>query len=125
MTKPESPRSAAEIVAAEWQDILDMGQDLIDPVVPRTMYANPRLRELYPVVSHGTLLLSRCIHFPWTHDVGTLHKQAGGGYRVRRGSDRTVLGVAETVREAVDLIAANLPAGCGPAIDGTADDLPS
>ncbi|EGE43049.1 hypothetical protein GTY83_18435 [Streptomyces sp. SID4928] len=35
----------------------------------------------------------------------------------------TVLGEPETVKEAVALIAANLPEGCGPAIDGSASDL--
>ncbi|UPT43435.1 MULTISPECIES: DUF6193 family natural product biosynthesis protein [Streptomyces] len=35
----------------------------------------------------------------------------------------TVLGEPETVEEAVALIAANLPEGCGPAIDGSANDL--
>ncbi|MGW4125819.1 DUF6193 family natural product biosynthesis protein [Nocardia sp. NPDC004711] len=32
--------------------------------------------------------------------------------------------VGETAAEAVALIASHLPAGCGPAIDGTAEDLP-
>nr|WP_323180874.1 DUF6193 family natural product biosynthesis protein [Streptomyces sp. NBC_01142] len=31
--------------------------------------------------------------------------------------------MAETVEEAYDLIAANLPEGCGPAVDGTPDTL--
>ncbi|MFD9221872.1 DUF6193 family natural product biosynthesis protein [Streptomyces sp. NPDC060064] len=115
--------SAAEIVAAEWQSILTYDEDLIDPVVPRTAYASPRLRGLFPMVSHGTLYLSRCTRFPWTDDIGTMRKLVVGGYRVRRESDKTVLGETETVQEAIDLIAANLPEGCGPAIDGTADDL--
>ncbi|SBV00106.1 hypothetical protein YW5DRAFT_01706 [Streptomyces sp. Ncost-T6T-1] len=44
---------------------------------------------------------------------------------VIRQSDGTVLGEPETVEEAVALIVANLPEGCGPAIDGTADNLRS
>lgn len=75
------------------------------------------------MVSHGTLYLSRCVRFPWSEDIGTAHRQVAGGYRVRRASDKTVLGVTETVEEAYALIAANLPEGCGPAIDGTAADL--
>lgn len=40
-----------------------------------------------------------------------------------RLSDGVTLGETETVEEAVKLIVANLPEGCGPAIIGTADDL--
>ncbi|MFD5780352.1 DUF6193 family natural product biosynthesis protein [Streptomyces sp. NPDC126933] len=123
MTNDETSRDAAEIVAAKWQSLLEMDPDLINPVVPRTAYAHPRLRELYPIVSHGTLYFSRCIQSPWSQDVGTMFTQTEGGYRVRRASDNTVLGVTETVQEAMDLIAANLPEGSGPAIDGTSHDL--
>lgn len=123
MTNENAPSSVEETVAAEWRDILDMDPELIDPAVPRAAFAHPELRKLWPMVSHGTLYLSRCIHFPWSDDVGTAHRQAAGGYRVRRASDKAVLGVTETVEEAFALIAANLPEGCGPAIDGTAADL--
>lgn len=116
-------RTAAELVAAEWQDILALGADMVDPVVPRTAYANPRLRQLWPIVSHGTLAFSRCIHSPWSNDIGTAYRQVGGGYMVRRGAGKGALGVTETVQEAMDLIAENLPPGTGSAIDGTANDL--
>ncbi|MEU1893135.1 DUF6193 family natural product biosynthesis protein [Streptomyces pristinaespiralis] len=114
---------AAETVAAEWRRVLSYGPDRIDPVVPRTAYTHPALRELFPMVSHGVLYLSRCTKYPWTHDVGTAFPQTAGGYRVRRQSDNTFLGAVETVDEAYELIAANLPEGCGPAVDGTPDDL--
>ncbi|MFE7106138.1 DUF6193 family natural product biosynthesis protein [Streptomyces sp. NPDC057575] len=123
MTGDEARTRAAEIVAAKWKDILDSDDGLIDPTMPRAAYANPRLRELFPIVSHGALYLNRCIRFPWTNDVGALFPRGGGGFMVIRNSDGTVLGEPETVEEAVDLIVANLPDGCGPAIDGTADDL--
>ncbi|RYJ30673.1 hypothetical protein CU044_1016 [Streptomyces sp. L-9-10] len=42
---------------------------------------------------------------------------------MRRESDKTLLGEVDSVEEAYELIAANLPDGCGPAIDGTPDDL--
>ncbi|MGW3543159.1 DUF6193 family natural product biosynthesis protein [Nocardia niigatensis] len=35
-----------------------------------------------------------------------------------------MIGVGETAAEAVALIASHLPAGCGSAIDGTAENLP-
>ncbi|MFJ7412889.1 DUF6193 family natural product biosynthesis protein [Streptomyces sp. NPDC098077] len=115
--------SAAEIVAAEWSAVLSYGPDLIDPAVPRTAYAHPPLRCLHPMVSHGVLYLSRCTQWPRTHDVGTVYPLAKGGYLVRRESDRTLLGEVDSVEAAYELVAARLPDGCGPAIDGTADDL--
>ncbi|KQX37178.1 hypothetical protein ASD97_08980 [Streptomyces sp. Root63] len=123
MTNDEALARAAEIVATEWKDILDSEDGLIDPAMPRAAYANPRLRELFPTVSHGALYLSRCIRHPRPHDVGSLFPRAGGGFMVVRQSDGTVLGEPETVEEAVALIAAHLPEGCGPAIDGSANDL--
>ncbi|MFH8471458.1 DUF6193 family natural product biosynthesis protein [Streptomyces sp. NPDC018000] len=123
MTANEAHTQAAEIVAEKWKAILDFEDDLINPAMPRAAYADPRLRELFPLVSHGALYLSRCTRFPWDQDVGTLFPRAGGGFMVIRQSDGTILGEPETVEEAVALIVANLPEGCGPAIDGTADDL--
>ncbi|MFY0511265.1 DUF6193 family natural product biosynthesis protein [Streptomyces anulatus] len=123
MANSEKARSAAEIVAAEWSDVLSYGPDRIDLDVPRTAYTHPSLRQLYPMVSHGVLYLSRCTQWPWTNDVGTAYPLVAGGYRVRRESDKTMLGEVDTVEEAYELIAASLPDGCGPAIDGTPDDL--
>ncbi|MDX3373334.1 DUF6193 family natural product biosynthesis protein [Streptomyces cyaneofuscatus] len=123
MASNEEPRSAAEIVAAEWSAVLSFGPDRIDPAVPRAAYTHPPLRQLYPMVSHGVLYLSRCTQWPWTRDVGTAHPLVKGGYRVRRESDKTLLGEVDTVEKAYELVAAHLPEGCGPAIDGTPDDL--
>lgn len=125
MTNDEASVRSAEIVAAEWKTILDLEDGLIHPAMPRAAHARPRLRELFPTVSHGALYLSRCIRYPRPHDVGSLFRRSGGGFMVIRQSDGTVLGEPETVEEAVALIVANLPDGCGPAIDGTPGDLPS
>lgn len=123
MTSGGASRSGAEVVAAAWSDVLSYGTDLIDPVVPRTAHSHASLRELRPMVSHGVLYLSRCTQYPWSRDVGTAYPQSAGGYRVRRESDRTLIGVATTVEEAYELIAARLPDNCGPAVVGTTDDL--
>ncbi|MER6597472.1 DUF6193 family natural product biosynthesis protein [Streptomyces parvus] len=123
MASNEKARSAAEIVAAEWSAVLSYGWDRIDPAVPRAAYRHPALRELWPMVSHGVLYLSRCTQWPWTSDVGTAYPLAKGGYRVRRDSDNTLLGEVDTMEEAYELIAATLPEGCGPAVDGTPDVL--
>lgn len=42
-----------------------------------------------------------------------------------RGSGREQIGGAVTADEAVELVASHLPLGCGPALDGTPDDLES
>ncbi|MFD4593212.1 DUF6193 family natural product biosynthesis protein [Streptomyces rubiginosohelvolus] len=114
---------SAEMVAAKWSGLFNLGDDLIDSAMLRAAYAEPRLRELFPTVSHGALYLSRCIRYPRPHDVGALFRRAGGGFMVIRQSDGTVLGEPDTVEEAVALIVANLPEGCGPAIDGSVEDL--
>ncbi|MFE7603444.1 DUF6193 family natural product biosynthesis protein [Streptomyces sp. NPDC057494] len=51
------------------------------------------------------------------------HRRNRPGYGNGTASDRTVLGEPDTVEESVELIVANLPDGCGPATDGTLDDL--
>src|SRR6478752_2292238 len=122
MMENRVPRSAVEVVSAAWSTVLAYGPDMIDPAVPRTAYAHQSLRQLFPMVSHGVLFLSRCTQWPWTRDVGTAYPLAQGGYRVRRESSKTLLGEVDTVEDAYNLIAANLPDGCGPAVDGTPDD---
>lgn len=123
MTSDEAPRTDAEVVAAAWSVVLSYGTDRVDPAVPRAAYSHPSLRVLFPMISHGVLYLSRCTKWPWTFDVGTAYPLVAGGYRVRRESDKTLLGEVETVEDAYELIASNLPDGCGPAVDGTPDDL--
>ncbi|MFI1972310.1 hypothetical protein BLA24_31900 [Streptomyces cinnamoneus] len=122
MSAQDGKSAAAETVALAWQRVLSLEEDLLAPEIARAAYAEPRLRELFPLVSHGALTLSRCTRSPWSNDVPTLYRRAGGGYVViRYGEGR--LGEPDTVEEAVALIVANLPAGCGAAVDGTADDL--
>ncbi|WP_219852869.1 DUF6193 family natural product biosynthesis protein [Streptomyces solincola] len=119
----DAPRSAAEIVAEARATVLTYDFDRIAPAVPRAAYAHQSLRQLWPMVSHGVLYLSRCTRFPWTDDVGTAYPLGRGGYRVRRCSDNTLLGEVATVEEAYAPIAADLPDGCGPAIEGTPHDV--
>lgn len=124
MTHGNEAEEAARVVSAQWQQVLAYDSYTVDPAMPRAAFAHPRLRELYPVVSHGALYLNRCTGFPTPGDVGALFRRAGGGFIVIRHSDRAVLGEPDTVEEAVELIVRNLPDGCGPAVIGTADDVP-
>lgn len=111
------------MVAAGWLSILAYDDELIDSRAVRAAYAQPRLRELFPSVSHGTLYLSRCTGYPGSF-VPVVYRLVGGGFKVRARSIGS-LGEVDTVEEAYALVVANLPEGCGPAIIGTADDVPS
>ncbi|ATW50353.1 DUF6193 family natural product biosynthesis protein [Streptomyces peucetius] len=123
MTHGNEAEEAARVVAAEWQQVLAYGNDLVDPAVPRAAYAQPRLRELHPAVSHGTLFLSRCTKLPGSF-VPVVYRKVEGGYQVDAHGIGS-LGEVDTVEEAFALVVANLPEGCGPAVIGTADDVPS
>ncbi|MEU9012897.1 DUF6193 family natural product biosynthesis protein [Streptomyces sp. NPDC048479] len=123
MTQSENTGAAADIVAAEWQSILTYDEDLIDPEMVRAAYAQPRLRELFPGVSHGILYLSRCTDYPGSF-VPVVYRMVRSGYQVTARSIG-ILGEVDTVEEAFALVVANLPEGCGPAIVGTARDVAS
>jgi hypothetical protein len=71
MTHGNEAEEAARVVSAQWQQVLAYDSYTVDPAVPRAAFAHPRLRELFPMVSHGILYLSRCTQYPWTHDVAT------------------------------------------------------
>ncbi|MFJ5227903.1 DUF6193 family natural product biosynthesis protein [Streptomyces sp. NPDC088400] len=123
MAHDGSASRAAEKVALEWQHVLDEDEGLVDPKMTRMAYARPELRELFPLVTHGSLHFSRCTQRPWTRDVPALYPRPAGGCTVIRLSDGVTLGETGTLEEAVALVVNNLPSGCGPAIDGTALDL--
>ncbi|MEU1893136.1 DUF6193 family natural product biosynthesis protein [Streptomyces pristinaespiralis] len=114
---------AARIVAEEWQQILAYDADLVAPAMVRAAYAEPRLRQLFPMVSHGVLFLSRCTKFPAAH-VPAVYRKVEGGYTVIAHGVGSI-GEVDTLAEAFALVVANLPEGCGPAVIGTADDVPT
>ncbi|WP_328907356.1 DUF6193 family natural product biosynthesis protein [Streptomyces sp. NBC_00234] len=117
-------------VAAKWQVVRDMDANLIDTALVEAAYAIPALRALFPLVSHGSLQFSRCTCFPWSQDLPSIFPHGERHFRVLwphepRGSGREQGGGAVTADEAVELVASHLPPGCGPALDGTPDDLES
>ncbi|WP_239476114.1 DUF6193 family natural product biosynthesis protein [Streptomyces sp. CS090A] len=79
-------------MATEWSAVLSFGPDRIAPAVLRAAYTHPPLRQLYPMVRHGVLYLSRCTQWPWTRDVGTAHPLGQGwlpsASRVRQNAPR-------------------------------------
>jgi Family of unknown function (DUF6193) len=89
-------------------------------------YAQPPLRALFPFHSHRTLHFSRCTGFPYTRDAPAITPQPDGKYLVtwwRPPHGTAILGEADNPSDAVALVLAGLPADCGPAVAGTADDL--
>jgi hypothetical protein len=123
-TAPDDP------VAAKWQVVREMDANLIDKALVEAAYANSALRALFPLVSHGSLQFSRCTRFPWSQDLPSIFPNGERHFRVLRlheprGSGREQIGGAVTADEAVELVVSHLPAGCGPALDGTPDVLES
>ncbi|MFF1300941.1 MULTISPECIES: DUF6193 family natural product biosynthesis protein [unclassified Streptomyces] len=117
-----------DLVAAKWQVVREMDANLIDKALVDAAYANPALRALFPLVSHGSLQFSRCTRFPWSQDLPMIFPLFGERFRVSRlhepqGSEQEEAGEADSAEEAVKLVASHLPAGCGPAVDGTPDVL--
>ncbi|MGW7095763.1 DUF6193 family natural product biosynthesis protein [Streptomyces sp. NPDC054874] len=115
-------------VTREWQSVLSESSSVIDPNFSRAAYAHPKLRSLFPLISHGSLQFSRCTRYPWSRDVPSLFRRRDGRFSVIRlwetgESGLREVGVADTAPEAVTLLSAILPEDWGPAIEGTADDL--
>ncbi|WP_326621299.1 DUF6193 family natural product biosynthesis protein [Streptomyces decoyicus] len=121
-------QAAPEVVALKWRSVRALSAEMIDHDMVEAVYAQPRMRQFFPLVSHGSLQFSRCTEFPWTNDIPALFPSAGGGFVVIRmwepnGSERQQVGWVKTLEEAAALIVAEIPAGWGPAVHGTADDV--
>lgn len=123
MSNDENAQNAADIVAAQWQVFLGGAEGLVDPAMARAAYAQPRLRVLFPGVSHGVMFFSRCTGLPAAHVGGQVYPLADGRFRVRGPLGVGTLGVVVTPEEAFALVVTALSEDCGPAIDGTALDL--
>lgn len=121
MTDNADARSAAEIVVGEWHMLLDGNHDLIDAETVRAAYAQPRLRQLFPLVSHGVMYFSGCTGMPAAHVGGQVYPRgADGRFWVRGPRGVGTVGTPETLEEAFALVVANLPEDCGPAVLGDA-----
>ncbi|MGW6420064.1 DUF6193 family natural product biosynthesis protein [Streptomyces sp. NPDC055055] len=124
MTDDADTRSAAEIVAGAWRLLLDGGHDLIDTETVRAAHAWPRLRQLFPLVSHGVMYFSSRTGMPAVHVGGQVHPRgADGRYRVAGPKGVGTLDRAETLDQAFALVAGNLPDECGPAVLGGAGQV--
>ncbi|MFD9034701.1 DUF6193 family natural product biosynthesis protein [Streptomyces sp. NPDC059567] len=124
MTDNGDARNAAEIVAEEWRYLLGGDQDLIDVETVRAAHAQPRLRQLFPLVSHGVMYFSGCTGMPAVHVGGQVYPRGDDGrFWVRGPKGVGTLGRAETLEEAFELVVRFLPDDSGPAVLGSAKGL--
>ncbi len=106
------------------------------PLIEAAM-RRPILRQLFPFTSHYALCFSRTAGYPFTEDCPHAEPVGDGRFRAYAVSFKVVRGSQSTAfrtpgydligegdaEQVADMLAANLPSGCGPAISGTANDL--
>lgn len=106
----------SDIVAREWQRLLGYGGDAVDPAMVRAAYAQPRLRELYPGVSHGIMFFKQGDGLSGDPVGGYVYPQEDGRFWVRGPLGVGSLGEVDTLEEAFSLVVASLPQDSGSAI---------
>lgn len=130
-------RGPADAVEARWRQLALVWQwrrerqEVLRPGVGypgivhliEVAHAERTLRQLYPYNSHFALHLSSCTRYPYVLRVPSVLPRHDGRFRVFVPRVGTVLGETDTAEAAVALVVAHLPAGLGPAVAGTADDL--
>jgi hypothetical protein len=114
----------AEEVECRWRDYLANIGDRFPELATfvRAAYRRPELRQLFPYTSFNSFCFSRCTGYPYTGDTPMVVPTTDGQYEVR-GRIGEVLGRGDA-DAAVQLVIDHLPAKCGPAVPGTADELP-
>lgn len=108
-------------VEHRWQSYLKGNTHPVLLELVKYAATRPELRMLFPYTSMYTLCFSRCTGYPYSGDLPHIEPVEDGKYQV---SDRSlrVLGIGN-IEEVVSIMIENLPAGCGPAVPGTAEDL--
>jgi hypothetical protein len=119
------PKAAAyecgEEVEEQWQSYINgICPPGLEPFVEAAS-RRPQLRRLFPYTSLNIFCFSRCTGYPFTLDTPFVRPLEKGGYEVMSLSG-VALGRGDA-EAAAELVVANLPPGCGPAVPGTADDL--
>ncbi|MBW5483995.1 DUF6193 family natural product biosynthesis protein [Streptomyces bambusae] len=100
----------AEVIAETWRYFLEDAEDLVDPAVVRAAYAQPRLRELCPGVSHGVMFFNQGTGYAGRRVGGEVRATPDGRYRVRGPvTAPTTIAVVDTLEEAFALLVTTLP----------------
>lgn len=111
---------AAQAVAVKWRMLRDDRDEDIGALA-RAAERVPEVAGLFPYLSHGVLLLSRCTGYPYTHDTPCVRPPVGrSGFQVLAPDGSRMYAETDTAEEAVRALAAALPPDCGPARRGTA-----
>jgi hypothetical protein len=97
------------------------------PLIEAAM-KQPELARLFPFTSLYSLRFSRTTGFPFTNDCPYAVPIGNGRFSAYRSSVEVVERMGEVIgegsaEEVVAMLVANLPPNCGPAVDGTAEDL--
>lgn len=110
-------------VEDRWNDYLDaIGNNFPELVAFVNAAAlAPQLRQLFPFTSMNRLFFSRCTGYPYTRDTPQVHPQKDGSYNVFSHEGK-LFGHGDAAT-AVQLVLANLPPDCGPAVRGTAETM--
>ncbi|MCL4295874.1 MAG: hypothetical protein KJ077_09115 [Anaerolineae bacterium] len=136
-TEAGKAHEAGTIVEHQWQGLLTRWKEE-EKHIPKS-YPSPRplieaamqrpeLRQLYPFTSLNRLCFSRTTGYPFTHDCPQAEPLGNGkfrGYSAQFNNEQKyyeIIGEG-TAEEVIEMLVNHLPADCGPAINGTADDL--
>ena len=112
-----------EEVEHAWQEYLQsIGQEVPNLVAFVTAAAvEPKLRQLFPFMSHDTFRFSRCTGYPFTSDTPWVVPRGQDQYEVIGPGGESLGG--GNAAGAVALVVAALPPNCGAAVAGTAEDF--
>ncbi|MEU1408194.1 DUF6193 family natural product biosynthesis protein [Streptomyces sp. NPDC005728] len=112
------------VVSTAWRLTLERSPviRLGDAELAEALYAQPTLRAFFPFPSHGAFSLLSCTADPFHAEVPHVTPAGEGLWNVVTPSSpqipSRVLGARLSACEAAALVAANVPAGSGPAIEG-------
>ncbi|KUM84898.1 MULTISPECIES: DUF6193 family natural product biosynthesis protein [Streptomyces] len=123
----DNPLDAAppgRVVSTAWRLTLERSRviRLGDAELAEALYAQPTLRVFFPFPSHGQFSLLSSTADPFHEEVPRVRPARDNLWDVvtppSRQAQTHVLETRLTAREAAALVAANVPAGSGPAIEG-------
>ena len=121
---------AGRAVEYQWQELLKRWA-LYETMTPLPLIEaamkRPELAQLFPFTSMNSLHFSRTTGYPFTSDCPCaipLGNNRFRAYKARLAEERMAKVIGEgTAEEVVAMLVAHLPPNCGPAVEGTADDL--
>ncbi|MFD7677686.1 DUF6193 family natural product biosynthesis protein [Streptomyces sp. NPDC060187] len=115
-------RGPAAAVAAQWDLLREkaVGTPRFSEFgsLIEAAHAEPRLRQLFPFISHWTIAFSSCTGRPYREEIAISPQYGGGPYIVLRHTNTGVYGEVRNAAEAVALALDHLSDSAGPAVAG-------